>query len=585
MAGEQKGLAYEALIKLCLDDLVATRAITETVFWNETPAGMSIEPDFTIGLTKDAPNHVLLVTHSGSIKNSDMKFWRNIGELVEIKALGAHLPSVCNIAFDSVIKADLIAVQSHSFDDQIVIESRPYGSFLLSWVESHHKTLPRAGDEKVKEIVRLRSKKSHEGGELKAALSRLAKDLVASIKRRRPELDNLWHFEKARHKAKAPSARATHVRRSFTKAALLGQMPSKDIKLSGKAAPWMHHLGLVGKSISSPRVIDTELGWLSQSPLSATDLGSLLNHVATQGFRDQVSKVRAIELIDQYRSFVVTNLVELQTPAGMQRYVESQHSSPAKGIVVPPGVPSPTGVWLFDFISALKKAQRNKAQAFGYSHFATHPDAKSSSVGNMSLGKWCSCFFNQYFTRKPQFSPPKIAIVFVAKVLSEQLLGLTATQIDALANKILEQYIAKEYEATLMAHRGFDPIRGLIEKHPDLSKGKLLRIQGCFAEKAGTPVGSGATTVLKVKSTLIKWQSATDAGRDHKKKELCGRAVALRYTWDATARAFRSRAGVKKLVLVVDGTWRQEDLDALARSGWDAIFYPDEVAKLAAAIV
>ena len=77
----------------------------------------------------------------------------------------------------------------------------------------------------------------------------------------------------------------------------------------------------------------------------------------------------------------------------------------------------------------------------------------------------------------------------------------------------------------------------------------------------------------------------SDAGRDHKKKELCGRAVGLRYSWDAKTKTFIKRPGVDKLFLVVDGTWRQSDLDALIRAGWDEIFYPDEMDKLAAAIV
>jgi len=69
------------------------------------------------------------------------------------------------------------------------------------------------------------------------------------------------------------------------------------------------------------------------------------------------------------------------------------------------------------------------------------------------------------------------------------------------------------------------------------------------------------------------------------KKELCGRAVALRYSWDLKSKKFTPRRGVRKLTLVVDGTWRQSDLDALVRAGWDEIFYPDEMEKLAKAII
>ena len=39
------------------------------------------------------------------------------------------------------------------------------------------------------------------------------------------------------------------------------------------------------------------------------------------------------------------------------------------------------------------------------------------------------------------------------------------------------------------------------------------------------------------------------------------------------------------MVHVVDVTWRQPDLDALVRVGWDEISYPDQLDKLPAAVV
>jgi hypothetical protein len=84
---------------------------------------------------------------------------------------------------------------------------------------------------------------------------------------------------------------------------------------------------------------------------------------------------------------------------------------------------------------------------------------------------------------------------------------------------------------------------------------------------------------------LINWQSAHHSHTNDKKKELCGRAVALRYSWDSKTNTFIPRPGIKKLILVLDGTWKQGDLDALVRAGWDEIFYPDEMDKLAKAIV
>lgn len=83
--------------------------------------------------------------------------------------------------------------------------------------------------------------------------------------------------------------------------------------------------------------------------------------------------------------------------------------------------------------------------------------------------------------------------------------------------------------------------------------------------------------------TLINWQSAHSSHTNDKKKELCGRAIGLRYHWNG--KAFVRRPGIEKMILVLDGTWKQADLNALLRAGWDEIYYPDEMDQLAKAIV
>jgi hypothetical protein len=60
MAGERKGKTYEALLKVVLEDLLADGLIKGSLFWNERPMGMTIEPDFTIGKDQDNPSHVFL---------------------------------------------------------------------------------------------------------------------------------------------------------------------------------------------------------------------------------------------------------------------------------------------------------------------------------------------------------------------------------------------------------------------------------------------------------------------------------------------------------------------------------------------
>jgi len=58
----------------------------------------------------------------------------------------------------------------------------------------------------------------------------------------------------------------------------------------------------------------------------------------------------------------------------------------------------------------------------------------------------------------------------------------------------------------------------------------------------------------------------------------------LRNTWDPGIQEFFPRPGVRKLIRLVDGTWREGDLDALARAGCGVITHPNEIARLVEAV-
>jgi hypothetical protein len=177
---------------------------------------------------------------------------------------------------------------------------------------------------------------------------------------------------------------------------------------------------------------------------------------------------------------------------------------------------------------------------------------------------------------------PQAFLSVLSEHLAKKLSEIGQVSITKLAQKWRDA-IANILEAKLMTYRGFEPLCSLVKQVCPASN--LIWVRSAYAEKAGLTGQGGRTRLIQVKSTLVNWQSVSDAGRDHKKKELCGRAVGLRYSWDAKSKQFIPRPGIKKLILVVDGTWTQENLNALARSGWDEIFYPDEMDKLAKTIV
>ncbi len=88
-----------------------------------------------------------------------------------------------------------------------------------------------------------------------------------------------------------------------------------------------------------------------------------------------------------------------------------------------------------------------------------------------------------------------------------------------------------------------------------------------------------ATSPLFVTANaVIYWKSAYDLGKHHKTKELSGRGLSLKYQFSNGR--FSERWSSKKLILVLDGTFENEQLAVLLNSGWDSIFYPDEMNAL-----
>lgn len=178
---------------------------------------------------------------------------------------------------------------------------------------------------------------------------------------------------------------------------------------------------------------------------------------------------------------------------------------------------------------------------------------------------------------------PEMVLRAMAQALAGRLRAIGESAIAALVLRVPAELGRTLVEAKLVTYRNFEPMWMLLRMTlPDLAR---VRYPACFAERSDLGGQASKTNVAKSKKTLINWQSAHGSHTNDKKKELCGRAVALRYSWDPRGKRFIPRPGVKKLILVVDGTWRQDDLDALVAAGWDEIYYPDEMDKLAAAIV
>jgi hypothetical protein len=190
---------------------------------------------------------------------------------------------------------------------------------------------------------------------------------------------------------------------------------------------------------------------------------------------------------------------------------------------------------------------------------------------------------NQFFNRLPEFNPPSEAITFVGEVLAEKLQEFSCDRIADLTSQLSEVYINSNLEKKLLPYRNFEPLLWLLEtelKKQNKPYEAKTPYPGWINEYAAVGKRSATTPFIRVGETLIHWKSVSDSGKSHKKKELSARARSIKYQYHPTSKTFTRRKGVTQLVLIVDGTFDNNDLQILASSGWDIIVYADQIPDL-----
>ncbi|MDB6175508.1 MAG: hypothetical protein JWL59_4819 [Chthoniobacteraceae bacterium] len=590
MAGEQKGKAYEAFTKVALEQVNASGSLKGEIFWDKRPDQMTIVPDLTIGKDKDHPDVVLLINHSGSAGDSHKKFWRNLGEVVEAKVFLPKAPRAYAIVFDAVMKEDLKKAQLSYTDGQLIVGDLKYGSELQAWIDEHLGEFPKDKAEKVG-FFKARVRRDTA---LKELVDKFAKDLTALLRKRAPkELESIWLTERSRKPGKAPTAQMTSVRRGLSKLLIFEDTEVALRLFTGKRVrqdevpDYAFELGLSGKALGRASPSDQEIA--DAVTLLGTDrVRAVIARAPLAAMERCLIPLRNLPNLTVMGKYLTTQFNELcDAEVHLKRLIDL-HANPlglVAGYTVPTSWP-PASVWLIEFVIEIVKASTGVANGYGYAQlarevlaagFGNATDLKSANQfgGGFGLSAWIS--------RDPKSGFRSDLLKGCAHVLSKRLATIGKSQCEKLIVAIKTQIADHLIEAKLCTYKGFEPLAALIESQ--LKSFQRQSYRSCFGEWAQLGGQATKTTVIRIQHTVINWQSCSDAGRDHKKKELCGRAAALRYSWDAVKKCFVPRPGVKKLALVVDGTWRQGDLDALARAGWDEIFYPNQMEELEKAII
>jgi hypothetical protein len=581
MSNERRGLAYEAVVHVALQELIRESVVSGKLFWNETPSGMSIKADLLVGRDKDHPDVVLMITRCTSARNSDMKCWRNLGELVEAKTCLPTIPKVFGLTFGS-IKEALEPIQERAFDHFVWSRGKAWHTALdeVAATLVEEKALkPEAFPD---EVARRNPRRVLDP--LKAILAECfnappRRDLVA-----------LWNLHRQRVVPAAPSRRETNVRRGTAKLLvfedpdLAARIHDGERVLKSAVPSYAFELGFAQKSTREAWGADSDIRSAVQC-IGRADLVALAQRCLRPQMTEWYYTLRNHQLVPHLAGFIKQNFSEVCKPRWLRDHLQELYDDPRALISALPGVSSPPPtVWLFEFLVQLIRVSTGSANGYGYAQLGEEVIEKYSLrrasggvpriwVGGFVISDWVH-------RRKADLMTAK-ELEMISSVLAERVKAIGVKEVTKICDEMNTENAVHVLESKVIPYRMFDPLGELLQqKVPGFTE---VRLNVCYREAAGIGGQAGRMDVGRAQNTLINWQSCTDSGRDHKKKELCGRAAGLRYHWNG--KNFVRRPGVEKLLLLLDGTWRDEDLKALLQSGWDDVFYPDEIDKLIKAIV
>lgn len=593
MADSKIGKVYEAILAVALEQLLKRSHSISRVFWNQNPEGVDVEPDLLIGESVDHPEYIFCVTHSASAKESDKKNWRNLGELSELKSVLDPLPVVINVFFESVLKSDLKDIQSASFDAQLMVDERPYAKKLGGWVRRNTNYLPHGQQEIADEIRQLVRKNAT----LKSVIEGVIADLRIMVRKRNVELDGLWILERKRVKKLPPEPVATTIRRGLSKLLIfedldlginlyLGKRISVD-RIPG----YVFALGLARRSIDRARPSDSDIkGALTL--LKIADVRAVCKKGKEYDvLNEMLSRVRMSSTQIAIGNFIKENFALVSDGDKLYDALIKLYADPGSlSLQQKEPIPNwpPNEVWLATYLMEIAKQMSAQKNGYGTSQLAREifelglcEEADLSDAGQFAGGFGFPAWLCRKKTSFRDDLIRAVAQVLSAKMksLGEQglknVIDTSGVGIDSLRNIV---------ETKICTYRLFDPLAELLKAR--LSGVSEFSCKSCFAEYARVKGSAGKISALRVGDVVIKCQSSNHLKHStDKRKELCGRAIGLRYTWNPNTHRFENRSGVSRLILLLDGVWSPAHLKSLVTAGWDEIYFPNQLDELVASVL
>jgi hypothetical protein len=567
MAGELRGALLEALLLNAVKPL-ATRRGYSISYGRMRPKMLSVTPDILISDQKGHPQVLFLVTASDSSSDANRKFWRNFIEIAEAKHLDPA-PLVIDLTVELVEKDLYENVRAAVFDACIRLPAQIKTSFfnLLAVVEKALNAkatiddclaviekLPanhRSAASLIVATIRAQAEKAFRGGVNDGA--------------------NLWAATKriiSDRKFRAPVGRTTSFTRGVAKLLLFHKDERKDVlasiysKRRMKSFPdELVSVDLAKKTIGGFVITDSDiLGAVSL--VSCDRIEQIIANTDPAKYATYVSQIRQIGEHDKACRFILERNEFLSNA----RNIESVLQEVYDGDTIT-GFGPPIGYhWLFDGLISLYRAA-NKGEMAGFYNEIEKATGIAKSVQRFHYPRFIR-FEAELPTELLKAASRKFARFIKVSDPHALLECLT---------KIKDSVLQNLLECKLIQH-GIRPLQQLFELAYHTNTGtsiapvaisSSLSDQDYFLSTEGYQIGK----------VIVITKSVTEKGRMHKVKELKSKVLQLRVA-RLKSGGFCENDDVKKLFMLVDGTFSDADFIELGNVGVDGFFYPDAVDEL-----
>jgi len=573
MAGELKGDFFEAVVDLAIRQASLPARVTKHQYTTHaTPPGFQKELDFYWANAGGMPEAIIMVTHTDSQKDWSRKFWRNAGELIEAKHQTADRCYVVSIVFDSETKSGLELLAEQIMDRVIALPVTDYPNIVeAARICSSYIKKGDSFSEKCKAVAQIHSMRSE--------IQSLAREIESCFKHRRAKNKGLSKIlDKAAANMPAEDCRPVtipNLRKILGRLACCDDLLVEEV-LSNCDKPSHNYVNDIAFGLSVG-VLRTAIGKrLSNEAFEALScmekpvaraVMDAFDPAVRARFRMELEQALSLSL-DQVAAFVQFANSGLSA-AKIAKVLKDDFTTPGV-LCAQKGYTSP---WFFSFCLDFAKAFHEKRNDFGYG-WLTRNQAASAKIRF-----WAP----KYVSGNAML--PREEISSLSKFLCRQIVEWKgeAPEFKAACDRVMEYKLHNILINKIDCHVG-DPMDYLVEvylnRHGVPAKRQPIYT---FLNELADIRSAGFLTGFVIGKTMILCRSVSEGGRDHKVRELCGFIKATFMT--GTGRILKDNVSIERRFLVIDGDYRQSDLDSLRASGFDRFFSALELSNLTGAIV